>query len=308
MEAGKFQTGVNRIARAALCAAVALLASTGPAASTDAAEPKSIPGLDLVLVKVARGTFMLGHAEGYPGSSRDEKPETRVTFTQDFWLGATEVSVGQWRHFITATGYVTEAETGNAGIYFKKSEEKRPGFNWRNPGFAQTEKHPVVGISWNDARQFCTWLTERESAAGRLPAGYVYNLPTEAQWEYACRAGSTDDPENADEVAWYAPNSGGVPHPVGTKRPNAWGLYDLQGNVWEWVHDWYGRYPGGSVTDPQGPPTANDPEIIRPHREMRGGGARDPGGHGIMSTNRWSTWGITQSNWVGFRVSLRAVP
>lgn len=259
------------------------------------------------MVKVPRGTFLLGHAEGYPGSSRDEKPETRVIFTQDFWLGATEVSVGQWRHFVTTTGYVTEAEIGNAGIYFKKTETKRPGFNWRNPGFEQSDRHPVVGVSWNDARQFCTWLTEREGAAGRLPAGYAYALPTEAQWEYACRAGSIDDPVDAGAFAWYAPNSGGVPHPVGTKRPNAWGLHDMQGNVWEWVHDWYGRYPGGSVTDPEGPASANDPSVIRPHREMRGGGARDPGGHGIMSTNRWSTWGITQSNWVGFRVALRVM-
>jgi formylglycine-generating enzyme required for sulfatase activity len=268
----------------------------------------TVPGLNLVVVKVQRGTFTMGHAEGYPGSSRDEKPETRVTFTKDFWLGATEVSVAQWRHFIDTTGYVTEAEVGNAGIYFKKTEKKRPGFNWRNPGFDQTENHPVVGISWNDAQQFCTWLTEREGSAGRLPAGYVFRLPTEAQWEYACRAGSTDDLENAEEVAWYAPNSGGFPHPVGTKKPNPWGLYDMQGNVWEWVHDWYGRYPGGSVTDWEGPPSANDPSIIRPHHEMRGGGVRDPGGHGIMSTNRWSTWGITQSNWVGFRVALSAAP
>lgn len=277
-----------------------------PAGESAAAGRKTVPGLDLTLVKVGRGTFVMGHEEGYPGSSRDEKPATRVTFTKDFWLGATEVSVGQWRYFVETTGYVTEAEVGNAGIYFKKTENKRPGFNWRNPGHEQTDRHPVVGISWSDAKQFCNWLTEREGSAGRLPAGHVYTLPTEAQWEYACRAGRADDPENADDVSWYAPNSGGVPHPVGTKRANPWGLHDMQGNVWEWVHDWYGRYPGGSVTDPTGPATANDSEVIRPHREMRGGGARDLAGHGIMSTNRWSTWGVTQSTWVGLRVALSA--
>ena len=298
----------RRARRPAVTAIIALLATLAVAAAGHAAEQKIITGLNLTLVKVARGSFMMGHAEGYPGSSRDEKPETKVTFTKDFWLGATEVSVAQWRYFIDTSGYVTDAEVKSAGIYFKKTEKKRPGFSWRNPGFEQTENHPVVGISWEDAMQFCTWLTEREGTAGRLPAGHVYTLPTEAQWEYAARAGSKDDLEDASEFAWYAVNSGGVLHPVGTRKPNPWGLHDMQGNVWEWVYDWYGRYPGGEVTDYRGPATANDPTIIRPHHEMRGGGVRDAGGHGIMTTNRWSTWGITQSNWVGFRIALSAVP
>lgn len=274
----------------------------------DGPDTRTVPGLGLALVRVRRGSFDLGHPEGYPGSSPDERPVTRVTFTRDFWLGVTEVSVAQWRRFAEATGYVTEAELGNAGILFRKGEERRPGHSWRDPGFPQTERHPVVGVSWRDARQFCLWLTEREGAAGRLPGGYVYTLPTEAQWEYACRAGANDDPTDAGDFAWYAGNSGGVPHPVGTKRANPWGLHDLQGNVWEWVHDWYGRYPGGSVADPAGPASPNDPAVIRPLRQARGGGARDPGGHGIMSTNRWSTWGVTAGNWIGFRVALSAPP
>jgi formylglycine-generating enzyme required for sulfatase activity len=114
---------------------------------------------------------------------------------------------------------------------------------------------PVEGVSWDDAQEYCRKLTERERAAGRLPAGYEYSLPTEAQWEYACRAGTTGPyAGNGDlsSMGWYDDNSGSTTHPVGQKQANAWGLYDMHGNVWEWCHDWYGSYPGGAVTDPTG--------------------------------------------------------
>jgi formylglycine-generating enzyme required for sulfatase activity len=279
----------------------------------NAAEQTTIPGLNVVMVKVARGTFTLGHVDGYPGSSPDEKPATKVTFTKDFWLGATEVTVAQWRYFVETTGYITDAEKTGGGIWVStmannvEKREKRTGLSWRNPGFAIADNHPVVGVSWDDAQQFCRWLTEREGAAGRLPAGYVYRLPTQAQWEYAARAGTTDDLADATEFAWYRENSGGVLHPVGTKKANAWGLHDMQGNVWEWVHDWYSRYPGGEVSDYEGPASPNDRAVIKPHREKRGGWINDAGGHGIMTTNRWSTFGQDECNWVGFRLALSTV-
>lgn len=277
-------------------------------------EKLTVPGLNLTLVQVAAGSFTMGHVDGYPGSSPDEKPATKVTLTRPFWLGATEVTVAQWRQFVVATGYVTEAERSGDGIWVStlnnnvEKREKTPGLSWRSPGFATADDHPVVGVSWNDAQKFCRWLTEREGAAGRLPAGQIFRLPTEAQWEYAARAGTTDDLEDATEFAWYRQNSGGVLHPVGTKKANPWGLHDMQGNVWEWVHDWYGRYPGGEVNDYEGPPSANDRSVIKPHHERRGGWMNDSGGHGIMTTNRWSSWGQDESNWVGFRVALAAAP
>jgi formylglycine-generating enzyme required for sulfatase activity len=112
-------------------------------------------------------------------------------------------------------------------------------------------------------------LTEREKAAGRLPAGYVYMLPTEAQREYACRAGTTGNyAGDLEGMAWYDENSGRTTHPVATKAPNKWGLYDMEGNVWEWCRDWYAdKLAGGEVTDPPGPPSGSD-------RVYRGGSWR----------------------------------
>jgi formylglycine-generating enzyme required for sulfatase activity len=109
----------------------------------------------------------------------------------------------------------------------------------------------VESVSWDDAVEFCKRLSAKE--------GLIYRLPTEAEWEYACRVGSTtrycfgDDRRQLVEYAWFEGNSGGKTHPVGQKKPNAWGLYDMYGNVWEWCQDWYDAYPSGMVTDPQGP-------------------------------------------------------
>jgi formylglycine-generating enzyme required for sulfatase activity len=284
-----------------------LAAPRTPAGSAAPARPAKIEiaDLKLVLMPIAAGTFVMGRAVGTAGSSPDESPETRVFFSKPFWLGATEITVGQWKQFVSATGHRTDAEQ-DAGLFVSNGSgkpgidgwEKRAGLSWRNPGREQTDEHPVVGVSWSDAQSFCAWLTQREKAAGRLPANHVYSLPTEAQWEYACRAGNRGpDPENLDDWAWHAGNSGKVPHPVGTKRPNLWGLYDMQGNVWEWCLDWRGPYPGGSVTDPHGPSEGM-------LRECRGGSARSPAGHGISSTNRWSTPGLHQRDDLGFRVAL----
>jgi formylglycine-generating enzyme required for sulfatase activity len=149
---------------------------------------------------------------------------TRVTLTQPFWLGRTEVTQAQW---VAVMG--------------------------SNPSEFKGESLPVENMSWDDAMEFCRKLTAQEKQAGRLPAGYAFTLPTEAQWEYACRAGTTGDyAGDPDAMAWYNNNSGGTTHPIGTKQANAWGLADMHGNVFEWCRDWYGNYPGGAVTDPKG--------------------------------------------------------
>lgn len=220
---------------AGTCWMVPLTARADPTAQPGEASPigKSpgekhvIADLHLEMLWVAPGTFTMGSASDEPERNKAEGPQMQVTLTRGFWLGKTEVTQTQYEA-IMSTNPSTLKEVGPDG--------------------------PVERVSWIDAMAFCEKLTERERAAGRLPAGFSFSLPTEAQWEYAYRAGTTGSyPGNPDAMMWYIKNSGGTSHPVATKRPNAWGFHDMSGNVLEWCFDWYGDYPGGSVTDPTGP-------------------------------------------------------
>ena len=177
-----------------------------------------------------------------------------------------------------------------------------------NPSsFKGTPNLPVESVSWLDATNFCARLTERERQAGRLPEGKVYRLPTEAEWEYACRAGTTtrfsfgDDPQGTEleKYAWYDGNSGRQTHPVGTKLPNPWGLYDMHGNVFEWCQAWYSdSLPGGSVTDPQGASSGTS-------RALRGGSWNDSAG--VCRSAYRGRFRPGGRDWdVGFRVCLAA--
>jgi formylglycine-generating enzyme required for sulfatase activity len=164
-------------------------------------EPLEIPGVGMELVPLAAGEFK-GVVPRVEGNVRISRP---------FWLGKYEVTQAE---FAALAG--------------------------RNPSQNKGSRKPVDGIDWSGAVAFCRGLTERERQAGRLPEGYEFRLPTEAEWEYACRAGSTDPrPSNPDQVGWHQGNSGGQTHDVGGKRPNAWGLHDMYGNLWEWCLDWH---------------------------------------------------------------------
>ena len=184
------------------------------------------------------GEFTMGSPTSEKGHENDEI-QHKVKLTKGFWLGKYEVTQGQYETS-------TKNPRGIGGNY------------------------PVSMVSYNDALSFCQRLTEKERAEGRLSNGYKYTLPTEAQWEYACRAGTTTalcngdaTTANMDLVGWYGNdnggggNAGGVSHPVGLKKPNAWGFYDMHGNVYEWCLDWYGTYPNMEVTDPTGPSTGS---------------------------------------------------
>ena len=229
----------------------------------------TIPDLDLVLMTIAPGTFQMGSASG----GRDaERPVTRVTITKPFWLGKTEVTQAQWSMVIGS-----------------------------NPSQFHGSDRPVERVSWVEAMEFCRRLTERERIAGRLPEGYIYTLPTEAQWEYACRAGTTGDHAgHLDAMGWYDKNSGSETHPVGQKKANAWGLHDMHGNVWEWCADRYGSYPAGSVTDPGGAVSGYD-------RVGRGGGWGDDAA-GCRSTVRDGVESSRRGKILGFRLALAPVP
>ena len=237
---------------------------------------RTVPGLGLELVKIEPGTFMMGS----PGHNSDEGPPTRVTISKGFSMSKYEVTQGQY-----------EAVMGANPSRFKGNLNL-----------------PVENVSWVDATNFCAKLTEQERQAGRLPDGYVYRLPTEAEWEYACRAGTTtrfsygDDPEYVElgEYAWYDENSSSRTHPVGQKKPNPWGLYDMHGNVWEWCLDWYsGSYPGGSVTDPKGPSSGS-------FRVIRGGSWYVSARFCRSAIRDWFVPSLRHSR-LGFRVVLAPV-
>ena len=221
-------------------------------------------------VRVPKGTFLMGSPTTEKNRFEDES-QHEVTLSRDFYLGMYEVTRGQFRQFIEDTGYKTEAEAGDGAYGWGESEKelfnKRKELTWRNSGFTETDDHPVVNVSWNDAVRFAEWLSRKD--------GEVYRLPTEAQWEYSCRGGTTSRysfGNNADEMVKYgniadgsarrafpnrstiSPQDGYVcSAPVGRFKPNAFGLYDMHGNASEWCADWMGDYPIDPVTDPTGP-------------------------------------------------------
>jgi formylglycine-generating enzyme required for sulfatase activity/tRNA A-37 threonylcarbamoyl transferase component Bud32 len=196
-----------------------------------------------------------------------ERPQHRVVITKPFWMSTTEVTIGQFRTFAESTKYFTEAEQhgfGNSAevVLNQKVDDKCRGKNWRAPGYQVTDDLPVTQITWNDAVAYCRWLSVRESA--------TYRLPTEAEWEYACRAGTTtqysfgDDQADLEKYGWFIKNSGGMPHPVRKLSPNAFGLFDLHGNVQEWCRDIYDEkwYASSPPQDPGGP-IAGSSRVIR---------------------------------------------
>lgn len=184
-----------------------------------------------------------------------EGPQHKVTLTTPFRLSIHPVTRGQFRQFVEATGYKTDAEEDGKGGYGRRDGRwiQSPEFLWNtNLGFEtrQSDAHPVVNVSWNDAVAFCKWLS-REAKG-------TYRLPTEAEWEFACRAGNPglycfgDDQSRLADYAWYGGMGGLGTKPVGQKAKNAFGIYDVHGNVWEWCHDGFALYDAAKVIDPVG--------------------------------------------------------
>ena len=196
-----------------------------------------------------------------PEAEDDEQPVTHVRISQGFWLAKYEVTQAEWE---------TEMRT--------------------NPSkFSGCGRCPVDSVSWPDVQDLVRRLNARAGATN-------YRLPTEAEWEYAARAGTSGDryTENLDAIAWYEDNSENRRHPVGQKAPNAWGLHDMLGNVIEWVQDWYGRYPGGAVTDPQCPRFGSD-------RVIRGGSWWFPA-RGSRASDRGKITPVNSGNVLSFRL------
>lgn len=285
----------------------------------------------LEMIWIPPGTFIMGSPQSDSMSSADERPQTNVTLTNGFWLGKTIFTIGQWK---AVTGLDVRGQLSKVihddTLYDLGGKKQTVRDFMRFSPDADPSRYlagedlelPMYFVSWNDAMDLCKKINDRERAAGRLPVGYEYNLPTEAQFEYACRAGTTDatyagplvmDGRSSpilDKIAWYDANSPdgytgkgfsvsgrtGGPRPVAQKQPNAWGLYDMTGNIWQWCRDWYGPLPGGSQTDPTGPPTGTD--------RVNRGGSFGSGASSERSACRAKNPPVEASAYRGFRLAL----
>jgi formylglycine-generating enzyme required for sulfatase activity len=283
------------------------------------------------MIWIPPGSFTMGSPESEPMSKADERPQTKVTLSSGFWLGKTMLTIGQWKGLTGLdvrgqlskmlhddTLYDLGGKQQTVRDFMRFSRDADPGKYLSG----ESLDLPMYFVSWNDVMGLCKSLNDRERAAGRLPAGYEYNLPTEAQFEYACRAGTTEATYAGplvmegrrspvlDKIAWYAANSPdgytgkgfpvggrtGGPHPVGQLQPNAWGLYDMTGNIWQWCRDWYGPLPGGNQIDPIGPATGTG--------RVNRGGSFGSGAGSERSAARAKNPQAEASAYRGFRLGL----
>jgi formylglycine-generating enzyme required for sulfatase activity len=240
--------------------------------------PKEITNsIGMKLVLVPKGTFMMGSPESEEGRDKNDETQHEVTISKDYYLGVYEVTQAQYEKVMGKNpSHFQGAKVGN-----------------------ENADLPVEKISWDDAVEFCKKLSDlpEEKKVGR-----VYRLPTEAEWEYACRAGSKtaysfDDEEGLlPEYGWFKRNSSDRTHTVGLLEPNAWGLYDMHGNVREWCSDWYVEYSQGAVSDPTGPKEGSD----RVHR----GGGWNSGAADCRSAYRGGSTPGDRFYSLGFRLAL----
>jgi formylglycine-generating enzyme required for sulfatase activity len=244
----------------------------------------TIPDLGLEMLWVKPGTFMMGSPESEKG--RSNETQHQVTLTDGFYLGKHEVTQAQWERVMGS-----------------------------NPSLFKGADRPVEEVSWDDAVEFCKKLTETERRAGRLPAGMAYQLPTEAQWEYACRAGARSAysfggvsgelyryanyaDRNTDYDWSDKSHDDGFENtsPVGNYPANPWGFHDMHGNVYEWCADWHDTYPSGSVTNPEGPASGST-------RVPRGGSWLNDGTN-LRSAKRSGDTPSYRNYTLGFRVGF----
>lgn len=224
--------------------------------------------IGMTFVLVPQGSFVMGENAPLSEGKRDEHPAHEVTITKPFYMGQYEVTQQQW-----------EALMGN------------------NPSYHRGKNNPVDSVSWNDIQKFIEKLNKKERHA-------KYRLPTEAEWEYAARAGTAtryffgNDASQLPQHAWIVENAGGVTHPVGQKKPNAWGIYDTSGNVREWTNDWYDDmyYRNSSSSNPKGPADG--------YEKAYRGGSKDGSTFPTRSSYRWRETPDTREQNLGFRLIM----
>jgi serine/threonine-protein kinase len=256
--------------------------TTAAAVTQPTDDSKFTNSIGMSLVRLAAGKFRMGSPNTEAERQANEGPVHEVTLTRPFYLGTCEVTVGQFRAFVNATNYHTQAESSGEGA--RRMDPAQGGIildpdcTWRKPRWAQSDSFPVVCVSWNDAKAFCDWLSRQEKR--------TYRLPTEAEWEYACRAGTTTVFSFGDSLSSEQANFiGSAPYgeaprgptlqkpcEVGSYQANGFGLFDMHGNVEEWCADYYDAYDAGPQVDPVGAKLGS-------LRVFRGGSWGNSGGH-----------------------------
>jgi formylglycine-generating enzyme required for sulfatase activity len=271
-------------------------------------------GMKLLLVPA--GDFVMGSPVTEKGRNTDEGPPRTVRITRPFHIGATAVTKDQFAAFAKDANFKTHAEKeGRAWTADGGKLGEKAGASWKTPGFAQAGDHPVIDVTWNDAKAFCAWLSKKE--------GKTYRLPTEAEREYAARAGTStrygfgDDEADLSKHGNYCDtsNTNGLPWqdkqrddgfdktaPAGSFKPNAWGIYGMHGNVWEWCQDWYDEdyYKTGPAANPPGPVTGA--------RRVLRGGSWISNSASCRSASRTGLGPIMRTNYIGFRIVLVSSP
>jgi formylglycine-generating enzyme required for sulfatase activity len=271
-----------------LSIAISFFLLFGYGLNVQAQAPKTISNsIGMKLMLIPKGTFLMGAPPTEKGL-RDDECQHEVMLTREYYLGAFEVTQAQYKKVMGI----------NPSRFQGKEVAERQPRTGRVVREVDRSNCPVEWVSWMDAVEFCEKLSKlpEEEKAGR-----VYRLPTEAEWEHACRAGNNtafsfgESETSLGDHAWFGANSDRKPHPVGSKKPNAWGLYDMHGNVWEWCSDWYGEYPKSAITDPTGPRGSR--------RVFRGGSWYDQKADCRSAVRNWN--GPTdRGNGIGFRVAL----
>lgn len=317
LTAGGFDT--RPADQAAAPAPQAAPAAAPPQAAAIAFEPYTEPipetKISFDMVPIKGGSFKMGSPAGEAGRGEDEGPQVDVT-VKPFWMGAHEVTWEEYDLFAFAKRRTTVSGTPPTGA--DAVSKPTPPYADESWGFGKG-KQPALGMTWHAAAEYCRWLSAK--------TGHTYRLPTEAEWEYAARAGSTSawsagkDEASLAETSWYATGAEGVPHKVGTKKPNAFGLYDMHGNVAEWTLDQYDAKRYAALASQKGlinpvllPGDARYPHVVR------GGSFEDDAAHIRSAARRaskpeWSRrdpqqpqsiWWHTDAIFVGFRI-VRAV-
>jgi formylglycine-generating enzyme required for sulfatase activity len=282
--------------------------------------PHLIPDIKLTLQPIPAGTFKMGSPANELGRKENEGPQRETNIARPFWFGKTEITLGQWRA-VMGTDIVDQAKMVLADntVYNSggKSQTLRQHYRAQADSDPRTlvdntdDDFPVYWINWHDAVAFCRRLSERERSAGRLPSGYVFRLPTEAEWEYACRAGTTEatyagnlnitETESGprarvlDPIAWYGNTGTSVPHKVGELKPNAFGLHDMLGNVMEWCADAADHKLSRELDNPQRTP---------PDLRVARGGSTGTGAEMCRAARRFMFPATMRSRRAGFRIAL----